>query len=498
MRKIACLILMLWGFSAMKAQVPIPDQMTYCGVELRFSPGAKRILSDHVRKFYESPRYFNEMVKRANIYMPFIEEALRNVGAPEDLKYLSIQESALRPDVVSKSNAVGFWQFKEATGVEMGLRINDRVDERRHIYRATEAAGKYLLKANRDFDNWIYAVLAYYEGLTGAVPYTDPQYYSNRKMFVREDMHWYVLKAIAHKIAYEAPISQRRRPDINLLPYSNLGEENLRALLDRHPEVEWSAFFEYNKWILNSKKLPRNELFTYYLPQKGEFYSGHKEDPNKVSGGGIAVYDPATTPQFSETIGVDEPTETRPISSSVPRPTSGRPSKILEDDVPVEKAPVYSAEENTVSVAEVSDEPPVRPPSRPTSTNILDQWTARPFSELGEFEYVEFILEQDLHYGVQYVFYNGSKRIVEIANEYQKRLSDLLTWNGLIPGEEPQTGSVVYLAKPSRLDYHIVRPRETLQNIAALHLSSVKKLRKYNRLPKNDQTIYIGQKLYLT
>ncbi len=469
--------------------------MTYCGVELTLTPSAKKIIEDYVGKIYESPRYFNEMVKRASLYMPFIEEALQNVGVPDDLKYLAIQESALRPDVISSSNAVGFWQFKEATALQYGLRVDDRVDERQHIYRSSEAAAEYLANANRDFDNWLYAVLAYYEGLTGAVPHTDPQYYSTRQMVVEEQLHWYVLKAIAHKIAYEAPLLIQKVPPLFLKPYSNEGDGNLSKIIEKYGVSE-EEFLEYNKWVLNIKKLPKNELFTYYIPQPGVYYTGHIPDPNKVMGGGKPLIDPNTqmTNTTSSQSAFQQPVATKPTEpiNSLP-PSTNIASGSSAMGPMTDPAPIEATAEtvNVVVQEEVS-------PSKPQVVDGgIQMPKARKITGLNQFSYVEFVLQYDLHYEQQFVYYDGSALIVEIANRYKKRLTDLLVWNGLIPGEEPIIGNMVYLDKPSKREHHIVRPGETLFDIAALHLTTLKKLQKLNRISRGDFTIYVGQKLYL-
>ncbi|MEL6592252.1 MAG: LysM peptidoglycan-binding domain-containing protein [Bacteroidota bacterium] len=469
-----------------QAQVPVPKEMTYCGMDLKITPGAQRIIEDYVAKIYESPRYFNQMVKRAMIYMPFIEEAFDNVGVPQDLKYLAIQESALRPDVVSSSDAVGFWQFKEPTAKQFGLRVNDKVDERRHIYRASEAAATYLKANNKDFDNWVYAVLAYYEGPTGAVKHTDPAYYSNNRMTISESLHWYVLKAIAHKIAYEGPLNTRTVPPVALRPISNAGENNLSRLIEMNG-VEEQQFWDYNRWVLDKKRLPKGELFTYYVPLQPELYTGHIPDPNKVAGGGTPLVDQKTQLANTE----DSQPDSQPTAET-------QPTEPIRTSV-AEETPSPNVSTETMIVDEGQQSGAVPPPSQPQVRNGQVQLPkARSTRSLNSFAYVEFSLQADLHYGRQYVFYDGSSYLVELANKYEIRLTDLLVWNGLIPGEEPVIGNMVYLDKPSRLAFHVVRPGESLFDIAALHLTTVKKLQKLNRLDKKDYTIYIGQKLYLS
>lgn len=456
------------------AQPNIPGSMEYCGIVLTFTPGAKVKLAEYVKKIHESPRYFNEMVRRADMYMPFIEEAFANVRVPQDLKYLAIQESALRPDVVSKSNAVGFWQFKEAAALQYGLRVNEEVDERSHIYRASEAAAMYLAKSNQDFDNWVYAVIAYYEGLTGAVGYTNPEYYSATKMTVTEDLHWYVLKAIAHKIAYEEALKLPRSPEIYLYPVSSMGESSYRKLVEENG-VEEELFLQYNKWIRPGKKLPRGEAFTCYIPKSGEFYTGHITDPNKVQGGGVPVYLASSAQPDADMNSLEALLD-----------------KQYEDKITSPKA------DNTSTTPSGNPQPLQQNPERPVPADLrYAALHALPASELRANSYVDFPLKSDLHYGIQYVQFDGTLTVEEIANQFVIPISDILVWNGLIPGAEPRLGSMIYLDKPSKNEYHIVRKGESLPDIAARHFTSIGKVRKLNRLDKGDLKIYVGQKLYL-
>ena len=83
---------------------------------------------------------------------------------PLDLKFLSVVESALNPMAVSRSGAVGLWQFMPATGREYGLKISRYVDERKDPVKSTLAAIKYLKKQYNRYGNWELALAAYNGG----------------------------------------------------------------------------------------------------------------------------------------------------------------------------------------------------------------------------------------------------------------------------------------------------------------------------------------------
>jgi len=106
------------------------------------------------------------MFKRARKYFPTIEPILKKHGIPEDFKYLAVIESGLT-NATSPAGAKGFWQIMKATGRENGLEVNDNVDERFHLEKATEVACKYLIKSKEQLGSWTLAAAAYNAGNAG-------------------------------------------------------------------------------------------------------------------------------------------------------------------------------------------------------------------------------------------------------------------------------------------------------------------------------------------
>lgn len=104
--------------------------------------------------------------KRANRWFPVIEPILEEEGVPTDFKYVALIESGLK-NVVSPAGAKGFWQFMEGTAKEYGLEVNEYVDERYHVKKATRAACEYLKKAYEKYDSWTLAAASFNVGMKG-------------------------------------------------------------------------------------------------------------------------------------------------------------------------------------------------------------------------------------------------------------------------------------------------------------------------------------------
>ncbi len=128
-------------------------------------PRLTSVVKSYIKTYTVLKREKTEhMLGRASTYFPIIEKHMQEAGMPTDLKYLAVVESALNPQAVSRSRAVGLWQFMTPTGRENGLKINSLLDERKDPNKATEAAIKYLRFLHRKYDNWELALAAYNGG----------------------------------------------------------------------------------------------------------------------------------------------------------------------------------------------------------------------------------------------------------------------------------------------------------------------------------------------
>ena len=198
----ASLFLIHFGLQAQVPQVPL--EMQFADLTLRIHPQAQREIQLDVDALYRNQTYFNLKADRFNLYLPILERELRNQEVPDEIKYLVIQESGLVPDAVSTSNAVGFWQFKQGTAEEVGLRVDSQIDERKNIAKATRGAAIYLKKHQNILNNWMAALVSYQMGLGGAKAYFGNQYAGQKLVVVDRNTHWYFKKFLAHKVAFEA------------------------------------------------------------------------------------------------------------------------------------------------------------------------------------------------------------------------------------------------------------------------------------------------------
>jgi len=145
------------------------------------------------------------IIKRANRAFKIIEPILEKNGVPNDFKYLAVIESSLI-NAVSPAGAKGVWQFMPATAKEIGMEVNECVDERYHLEKSTEAACKFLVAAKVKFGSWTLAAASYNGGITGVNKQIDFQKVNNYyDLLLNEETSRYVFRILALKEIMKAP-----------------------------------------------------------------------------------------------------------------------------------------------------------------------------------------------------------------------------------------------------------------------------------------------------
>lgn len=411
----------------------VPASLEIAGIELKLTPDAREEIQKDVNALRASEKYFNIKLDRVNLYFPLVEKVLREEGVPEDIKYLCIQESSLEADAVSTSNAVGYWQFKDFTAREVGLRVDSKIDERKNIVSATRGAARYFKKNNTLFSNWIYCVSAYQAGPAGARKYVDENNFGSDKLTITSKTHWYVLRFIAHFIAFHDEIGYPHSEGLILEENTNGAGKSLDQIAEEY-KVENESLTGFNRWLIHGK-IPEDKVYSVIIPVKGQYRK--PDEKNQAVNKSIE--------------------SSKPSKSSNQVANFSRKSKTIFIKVNGIEAVMAGAGDNTKTLAEKSG-------------ITEDQLTK--FNDLSSIHQIEsgeiyYIKNKKFRSPIRFHVAQYDETMWDISQKYGIKIKSLYAKNRMEETEEVKPGRLMWLYKKRPADvsieYHKVKKPEPVK-----------------------------------
>ena len=200
--------------------------------------------------------FIDKSLYRSGKFFPLMRKILKYNNAPEELIYLSVQESGLNPTIVSRAGAMGLWQFMPATGISYGLSSDGYREDRRDFEKSTDAASHLLKDLYKTYDDWYLAFAAYNAGpgrVNKAIKKSGSRDFWTLRQYLPGETKNYVPSILAlsfvlrnpeeygfKDIEYAEPVSFDRveiKSSVSLQRVSELCETDIEAIRDLNPEL---------------------------------------------------------------------------------------------------------------------------------------------------------------------------------------------------------------------------------------------------------------------
>jgi len=414
---------------------------------------------------------FAALLKRSELYLPYVRDVFVSHGLPQDLIFLPIIESGFNPMAYSRAGAGGMWQFMPGTGRMFGLTFDWWVDQRRDPYLSTHAAAAYLAKLYNMFNDWNLALAAYNAGngrisramqRSGADNFFDLAAIDN--LLARETRRYVpkfmaVLKIVQNleELGFE-PINWDNSPNVVTLEVK--GGTDLVALA-KACGLDWETFRRLNPAFRRQVSPPGRKMPVYL--------------PENVQEKAVAFLGKPSSRPYE---GFDRYQVRRGDSWWALSNRFNVPVDVLRQ--------VNNRSNNTLSVGESLMVP------RSAGAGVA---AASPVNRIGEgaISSTRNLAQQRANYVVQ-----RGDSLWSLSRKFGVAVSSLTQANGLknqnalqvgqrlyIPRHTPQTTRAAATPQAGQVVQYRVRPGDTLWQIAQRFGVTTANLTAWNRLPRN-------------
>lgn len=208
-------------------------------VDARYSSVVQEYIELYTGRYLST---LSDIVHRSDLFFPIVDQYIDKYHLPDQLKYISAIESALKPNAISRSKAVGLWQIMEPLAAHYHLRMDTKMDERMDLYKSSELAMIYLKDLYEQFGDWTVAIAAYNCGpgrMRRAMKAAHSKNYWELQSFLPRETQRYIPKFIAfnylmqHYHDYIDPamnLSRDARQIEYTIVYENLAFDELSEL----------------------------------------------------------------------------------------------------------------------------------------------------------------------------------------------------------------------------------------------------------------------------
>ena len=225
-------------------------------------------------------KFIRNCIERYGKWGPLVNDIINEEGMPPEIIFLSMVESGLNPQAVSRAKAVGMWQFIRQTGKDYGLNSKNSswLDERKDPEKSTRASMRHLRDLYNTFNDWYLAMAAYNYG-TGGVRKSiaksrldQPNFWELRDYLPKETRNYVPLFIATAKVAmnpkeYGIDISEFNiQEEFRFDTYTITEPISLKAL-SKCANISIDEFKELNPELVLSCTPPDIKNYTVRIPE---------------------------------------------------------------------------------------------------------------------------------------------------------------------------------------------------------------------------------------
>lgn len=239
--------------------------------------------------------YFLQKFDSSYEFIPILKSMITKAGIPQEFLFLAMVESEFSARAYSPKKASGIWQLMPATAKQLGLKINDYIDERRDPIKSTQAAIKYLKFLYKITGEWYLAAMAYNCGV-GRLQRAIKEAKSTdinvlldeRKKYLPKETRRYITMILDMSLAFsniDRLKSEDREYLLNRGAMGTLARVNVKAgtmlaIIAQGAGMELADLKKYNRHFRYNFLPPGRGEYAVYIPYKNLAYFRQNFEPD--------------------------------------------------------------------------------------------------------------------------------------------------------------------------------------------------------------------------
>ncbi len=239
--------------------VKVPFEIKFADVTFQLNDVSRFLMTQEIRSLMKNTELKKEYLKKLSLILPLVDPIITKAKVPGDFKFLSIYNKYQKTTVISSFLEPGvFWCMDMSKALDVDLRVNYEVDERKHLILSTKGALVCLKRNQVLYENWGTTLFAHLASREVLNILELNKKWSGRYIVLDSPAYSSLIQFLAFKWVLEADFNNFKNENPKILYEYTNGKGKTLNLIAADLKVDPKELVENNTW-LKSSRVPDSE-----------------------------------------------------------------------------------------------------------------------------------------------------------------------------------------------------------------------------------------------
>ncbi len=247
------------GQAPKSVDVKVPFEIKFADVTFQLNDVSRFLMTQEIRSLMKNTELKKEYLKKLSLILPLVDPIITKAKVPSDFKFLSIYNKYQKTTVISSFLEPGvFWCMDMSKALDVDLRVNYEVDERKHLILSTKGALVCLKRNQVLYENWGTTLFAHLASREVLNILELNKKWSGRYIVLDSPAYSSLIQFLAFKWVLESEFNNFKNENPKILYEYTNGKGKTLNLIAADLKVDPKELVENNTW-LKSSRVPDSE-----------------------------------------------------------------------------------------------------------------------------------------------------------------------------------------------------------------------------------------------